>query len=303
MIHSAITNARVRVALFHHQRRMFLPSRGLHSLVPSSSLLLDPITPWFVDHPRFQQVRWKRRDGNKASSKVRPPTKKQRKAYNRKLQALQERENAHGRPGYKAGERREWIQSVKDDLLDSIDEKDDDDPSLLEYGVEDALLDDLMGNTKELSSQPTPRPVYLGHRHDMYDARLRKRMGNYNKEIIVDDKSPSSSDDSGSGSDYALMTSTLPSDRSIALALRSYRDKNGTRQQPIGIVVALEYLLQDVGLSVAAFGEHTYTTLLTCSRTPAEARRIFTIMKREQHPISKYSWRYVRIIFCRHTNV
>lgn len=300
MIHPAITN-RIRVALLHRRRisvSQLLPSRGLHSLVASSSLLDHPathsssLTLSSVD-PRFQQVRWKRRDGNKAFSKVRPPTKKQRKAYNRKLQAQQEREKTHGRPGYKAGERREWIQTVKDDLMNSINEKDED-PSLLEYGVEDALLDDLVGNTKDLSSQSTPRPVFLGHRHEMYDGSLRKLMEDYNKE--VDESSEEAGSDSHSGS--ALITSKLPSDRSIALALRSYRDRRGTRQRPIGIVAALEYLLKDVGLPIGAFGELTYTTLLTCSRTPVEARRILTIMKREQHPISKYSWRYVRTRMC-----
>jgi len=239
------------------------------------------------DRTRLRQVRWKRRDGNKAFSKVRPPTKKQRKAYNRKMQAKQTRDvDRHGRPNSKASLRREWIETAKGDLLNGDDSSEDDDLSLLEYGVEDALLDDLIGNTKELSSQPTPRPRYLGHEFGKHDAELRRQVGSYRNEIAA----ASTGDDNSDVGTSAVAAAALPSDRVVSMALRAYRDKFGTRHRPIGIVKALEYLLKDVGLPVSAFGELTFTALMSCCRTPTEARRIMQMMKQEQRAVSAYSW-------------
>lgn len=247
-------------------------ARPLHTasvLVPHQAVLSRTWDPF------FQQVRWKRRDGNKAFSKERPPTKKQRKAYNRKLQALDQAKSKHGRPGSKAGERREFLQAYKEDLLNDepMDEKE-----LLEYGMEDALLDDLMGNAKELGSQATPEPVYLGHRHDQLAARLRAQMDNLQQ--IQD----------SSGSSNELTVNNLPDDRLVSLTLRAYRDKYGTRRRPVGLVAALQHLLQDLSIPIGVFGELTYTTLLTCCRTPNEGRRVLQLMQQQGHVVSSWSW-------------
>jgi hypothetical protein len=82
----------------------------------------------------------------------------------------------------------------------------------------------------------------------------------------------------------------LPSDQDVSKTLRAHRDRHGTRQKPIGIVRALEHLLQDLGVPVSAFGEYTYTTLMTCCRTPQEGRRIFKLMRDQNIEISSYSW-------------
>jgi hypothetical protein len=82
----------------------------------------------------------------------------------------------------------------------------------------------------------------------------------------------------------------LPSDEDISKTLRAHRDRHGTRQKPIGIVRALQHLLQDLGVPVSAFGEYTYTTLMTCCSTPQEGRRIFKLMRDQNHEISSYSW-------------
>ena len=85
-------------------------------------------------------------------------------------------------------------------------------------------------------------------------------------------------------------SSLLPSDDDISKTLRAHRDRHGTRQKPIGIVRALQYLLQDLGVPVSAFGEYTYTTLMTCCSTPQEGRRIFKLMRDQNHEVSSYSW-------------
>jgi len=91
----------------------------------------------------------------------------------------------------------------------------------------------------------------------------------------------------------------LPTDQAISLALRAFRDRYGTRQRPVGIVQALEHLLKDMGIPLYAVGEMTYTTLMTCSRTPAEARRILQLMKQQQHSISEYSWSILTDVYAK----
>ena len=79
----------------------------------------------------------------------------------------------------------------------------------------------------------------------------------------------------------------------ISKALRAYRDRHGTRSPtrgPIGIVTALQHLLYDMQIPIAAMGEYTYTTLLTCCRTPTEGRRIIQMIREQGLPISAYSY-------------
>jgi hypothetical protein len=72
-------------------------------------------------------------------------------------------------PGSKAGPRRQWAKKRWEHLLTYG--KDDENNTLLpatqdeEYTYEDAILEDLMANTSNLTSQPTPEPIHLGHRH------------------------------------------------------------------------------------------------------------------------------------------
>jgi len=226
-----------------------------------------------------QQVRWKRKDGNRHFTKPRPPTKKQRKHYHRNLQKLQAQHQRHGRPGSKAGERREWTQSLIDDYLQDDDTTRTDPSFSLEYGVEDALLDDLIGNTQALTSQPTPEPLYYGHLHQQYHEQLVQQ---YQQWTIQQQQQQQQQ--------QPMVVRSLPSDRIISLALKSFRDAHGSRSRPVGLVRALEYLLQEVGLPIASFGEQTYVTLLTCCQSPAQGQRVIQLQRHEQLPVSTYSW-------------
>lgn len=232
----------------------------------------------------LQQIRFRRHDRASAFSKPRPKTKKQRQAYNRKMKKLNDLAERRSAPGSKAGPRRQWIKERKQQLLDMGTENELlDVDSELEYGYEDALIEDIMGNTSHLTSQATPEPVYLGNKYTEFYNKVSDQMQQYRQ--VIEERSKSENE--------ILDLSTipiLPSDKAISDLLRSYRDLHGTRNKPIGIVMALQHLLSDIGVPTVAFGELSYTALLTCCRTPKEARRIFKLMRDNRHPVSDYSW-------------
>ena len=252
--------------------------------------LWNPTFVRFLLHPfqqdtrwHWQQVRYKRRDGDRYADRERNPSKKQLKKYNRKIQAAQTKQDKHSAPGSKAGPRREFAQALKETYLNSNNDENSDQDAL-DYDFNDALLDDLMGNTKDLSSQPTPEPVFLGDKHRKYFNHVADQMARYRKTVeqLQEGMSPD---------EVALIEATeLPSDKALSLVVRSYRDRHGTRRNPVGIVKALRHVLQDLQVPISIFGEYTYTSLLSSCRTPAEGRRIFQMMKENKHPISSYSW-------------
>lgn len=228
---------------------------------------------------RLQQVRWKgRNDGARYANRVRKPTKKQRRKHNLKLKRIRQEQNKHSPPGSKAALRREEEQMDKDELL-----KDSDDGPLIadEYTADDALLDDMIGNTS--AAHPTPEPVYLGHQHRFYFDKIADQMEdyrNYQKQVVEGSET----------TELALPPIDLPSDRDISMALRAFRDKHGTKQKPVGIVAALQHIIQDMGVPLNALDQLSYSTLLTCCRTEPEARRVFQLMRDQQVPISAYCW-------------
>jgi pentatricopeptide repeat protein len=252
---------------------------------------------------RRQQVRWKRRDGNKAFDRPRPPTKKQRKTYNRKLQAMQEEQARRPPPGSKAGIRREWARMVRNDLINPPPDTIEDEDELLSYAEDDALLDDLMGNTATLSvHNPSPRPEYLGHKYEHYHrqalAMLRQRgrsgrgqQQQYDNNGVLAAGGQDQQQPSEVPALAAVSSSSSLDDRILSLALRSHRDRHGTKSRPIGLVKALDYLLQELRVSVSELGEMSFTSLLTCCRTPLEGRRVLDWQLREGRvPVSEYSW-------------
>ena len=116
----------------------------------------------------YHQLRFRRHDRSSAFSKPRPPTRKKRRAYNRRKKREADERARHSAPGSKAGPRRQWAQDRWQQLLSYDKESDELLPAKQEdeeYTYEDAILEDLMTNTSYLTSQPTPEPVYLGHRH------------------------------------------------------------------------------------------------------------------------------------------
>ena len=194
-----------------------------------------------------------------------------KRVYNRKLnRQLKQKEQEiakHNPPGSKAGPMRQWKRERIKQLLDHGTENELFDPDAEEeYGLEDALMEDLLGNTSYLTSQPTPEPQYLGHQHDFHFNVVADQMDRFKTAI---DSKTTTSDSQSEVLDVGSETG-LPSDKSISLLVRSYRDKHGTRRKPVGIVRALQHVLKDAGVPTVAFGEYTYNSLLTCCRTPKE---------------------------------
>jgi len=274
---------------FHLVRRQLLPGGTLTTSRPFSvlsSVQWDDTEkfqfiragtsgrPWTQD----QQVRYRRHDRASAFTKPRPKTKKQRQTYNRKLKQLDEEKAKHNPPGFRAGPRRQFIRERWQQLLGQPSDKDDKelvafgaDDEDEKYGIGDALMEDLLGNTAHLTSQPTPEPVYLGHMHKKYYNVVADQMDQYRAAVEAQARTGDNTETPESGLlDLSTGAPSLPSDEPISKVLRAYRDRHGTRTRPIGIARALEHILKDLGVPIVAFGEYTYTTLLTCCRTPTE---------------------------------
>lgn len=252
---------------------------ALASVEWSNSDKCQLIPPSSIRRAQDQQIRFRRHDRASAFTKPRPKTKKQRQVYNRKVKRNEDEKAKHNPPGFRAGPRRQFIRERWQQLIDqasvpngkelvvSGDDQED------EYGVEDALMEDLLGNTSHLTSQPTPEPVYLGHLHKKYYNIVADQMDRYREAIEAQARArlkENESDGQAQVLDLSTGAAELPSDKSISKALRAYRDRHGTRSQPIGIAMALEHLLKDLCVPIVAFGEYTFTTLLTCCRTPVE---------------------------------
>ena len=242
-------------------RRLFsaLASTDFHDFRPAQFLYLGG-----------QQVRFRRHDRASAFSKPRPKTKKQRQTYNRRIKRIEDEKVKHSAPGARAGPRRQFIRERWQNLLDQANGKelvaagDDEDD---QYGIEDAIMEDLLGNTAHLSSQPTPEPVYLGHMHQQYYDMVAHKMEQYREAVEAIQQADA---EKSTILNVSSVSEYLPSDDDISKVLRAFRDRNGTRSRPVGIAIALEHLLKDLGVPIAAFGEYTYTTLMTCCRTPNE---------------------------------
>ena len=155
---------------------------------------------------------------------------------------------------------------------------------LPEYGLKDALLDDLMGNTSHLSSTPSPQPIYLGDYHESLVQQANKTLEKY--EAYVARLEAATTDEQKA----AIAPVPPPNDRQVSLVLRAYRDKNGTKARPIGLHKALKHIVEELRLPTTLFGQESYTTLLTCCRTPKEAAQVMKLMQQRDVPICVYSW-------------
>ena len=175
-----------------------------------------------------------RHDRASTSLRVRPPTRKQRKEYHRRLRERERERGKHSPPNSKAAARRaeqrehtrmlveiareeealqaklrayfdkvneiqsaiesspkfqalleggnipEWEmrQSAREAAKRAAERSDSPHPPLpswqqdrLTYDWGDALVDDLMGNSADLTSSPAPYPVHMGERHGRLSSR------------------------------------------------------------------------------------------------------------------------------------
>ena len=225
-----------------------------------------------------------RKGGASAFSKVRTPTRKQRKKFHRRKRELyQEKVGKHSKPGAKAGPRREYKAREMEYLIDKAQGNlPEEDPEMLEYDFGNALIDDLMGNSAHPSTS-TIRPVNLANRYKRQHALVSRKMAAY---LDFEDKLSLDTDNE----DKDVNVPPLPTDMEISILLRSFRDKHSTKSNPLGITRALKFIIQKMKVPSSLFGENTYTTLMTCAASPKEARRIMKLMKDNSHRISAYSY-------------
>ena len=278
--------------------------------------LTEPVSSLrLLEDPFYQQVRWRRKDGHRFFMKPRPPSKKQKRRYQR-LKRKQELEaQKHGAPGSKAGEKRQMLRESTKEFLEPLPPSNSSPESLESYNAGDAALESLVGNMKE--GIPTPIPRFLGHRHETLYQRVAGTMKTFRRDMdaLGGGNNPMTHQmlklsDGGAESlaqgnqtpnlaqslvsDSALTTDPseieLPKDKDIALAVRAFRDRYGTRQSPVGLAKALSHVLQDMGVPLSSLGDYSYNALMACAKTPNEARKVMDLMKQQGHAILPHSW-------------
>jgi pentatricopeptide repeat protein len=165
----------------------------------------------------------------------------------------------------------------------------------LTYDWGDALIDDLMGNSADLTSTPSPSPVYMGKEY----ARLRRKVErvlrlNAEERLLLEDSTSSSASRSLPTQDNTLLTDSLISD-----LIRSHRDANGKRTTPIGLAPSLEHLFQDVNIPRSELGIHAYTSLLTVCKNPWEARKVDEMRQIDGIRSNEYFWSALVDVYAR----
>ena len=299
-----------------------------------------------------------RKDRASTAYEVRPPTKKQRKAYHKRRREQQYEATKHSKPGSKAIPRRLEDKETEKQLLEialeeeqlkqrlvvyfdkvnelqSKIESSEKFTSLLRkgeitqhelkqaareaakkaaekqgvthpplpswwqermtYDFGDALIDDLMGNSSDLTSSPSPYPIYMGGEY----GRLRRKVerairGVHDHERLLLEEEESNTN----GTSYA--SNAIPaaindhkivlSDKLISDFIRSYRDAHGKRTTPIGLVQTLELLLRELHIPRSSLGAYSYVSLLTCCKSPLEARKVNEMRKEDGVRSNAYFW-------------
>lgn len=224
-----------------------------------------------------------RKDGNKAFFKTRPPTRKQKKKYHKRMRELHhEKVGRHSKPGSKAGPRREYIENEHQYLVGRAKGEipEGPPPEFLEYDFGNAIVDDLMGSSSFLTSTPTPKPMYLGKSYDRHYSKVLTLMQDYHAHLQL-------AKDSGDDEEKALAP-PLPTDQELSLLIRSYRDRFSSRNKPVGIVNALRFLISELKIPTSMLGPKSYSSLMLCAASPKEARRIMKLMEENGETVDAY---------------
>ena len=168
------------------------------------------------------------------------------------------------------------------------------------YDWGDALVDDLMGNSSDLTSSPSPYPLHMAGEY----GRLRRKVerlvrGRREEERFLLETggvgggvgSSSSSLSSSSSSieitpgaaDFQRRSSAslgpirgddgAISDKLLSDLLRAYRDANGKRTVPVGLASVLR-LLRELDVPTSSLGTYSYVSMLTCCASVWEGRKV-----------------------------
>ena len=141
------------------------------------------------------------------------------------------------------------------------------------YDWGDALVDDLVGNSSDLTSAPSPYPINMGEEL----GRLRRKVerivrGMEGERMQLEDGRDAAGGTGGGETSLRVADGRIP-DRLLSDLIRAHRDAHGRRTAPVGLDSALGCL---EGLKVPAdsLGVYSYTSLLTCCRNPGEGREV-----------------------------
>mmetsp|Transcript_20024 Transcript_20024/g.43386 ORF Transcript_20024/g.43386 Transcript_20024/m.43386 type:complete len:1495 (+) Transcript_20024:183-4667(+) len=193
------------------------------------------------------------------------------------------------------------------------------------YDWGDALIDDLMGNSADLTSSPSPYPVFMGGEYGRLRRKVERMIRGRREEEKFLMEGGSSSPSSASPSVNNLMnelatssssevaasnqtqqqlpdiqrpTNNILSDKLISDLIRSHRDANGKRTTPLGLAPSLQ-MLQELQVPLSALGTYSYVSLLTCCKSPFEGRKLDDLRKEGGVRSNSYFWSALVDVYAR----
>lgn len=191
----------------------------------------------------------------------------------------------------------------------------------LTYDWGDALVDDLFGNSADLTSSPSPFPEYMGGEYGRLRRKVERvlRARGEEERLLLEAEARKGEADAGdvplAGNGKALealpessagMTKEVTikarkdalSDQLISDLLRAHRDANGKRTTPIGLAASLQ-LLEELRIPLSALGTRCYTSLLTCCKSPWEGRKVNEMRGAAKVRSEAYFWSALVDVYAR----
>ncbi|KAL9182599.1 hypothetical protein ACHAXT_013251 [Thalassiosira profunda] len=163
------------------------------------------------------------------------------------------------------------------------------------YDWGDALVDDLMGNSADLTSSPSPFPTHMGGEYGRLKRRVERLVRGKKEEerFLLEGPrmgqqsvlgSGSAATDANGANDVSVpeanglpslngTPSDGPSDQLLSDLIRAHRDAHGKRTAPVGLAATLQ-LLHDVEVPLSSLGTWSFASLLTCCKNPWEGRKV-----------------------------
>jgi pentatricopeptide repeat protein len=201
------------------------------------------------------------------------------------------------------------------------------------YDWGDALVDDLMGNSSDLTSSPSPYPTFMGREYGRLRRKVERlvrgrREGELHRletsgdggggDVIAPSLSSSSSSSSSieiaSGTDEAQRHSPIVrgggpwngnndveneiSDKLLSDLLRAHRDANGKRTTPVGLASALR-LLGELDIPLSSLGIYSHVSLLTCCASVWEGRKVDALRRDNGVSSNGYFWSALVDVYAR----
>lgn len=171
----------------------------------------------------------------------------------------------------------------------------------LTYDWGDALIDDLMGNSADLTSSPSVYPIYMGGEYGRLKRKVERAirgLQDHERFLLEEGSSSSSGTRLPSAAAVDRKTNVL-SDKLISDFIRAYRDAHGKRTTPIGLVPTLEILIRESKIRRSALGTYAYASLLTCCKSPLEARKVNEMRKEDGVRSNAYFWSALVDVYAR----